>query len=965
VEAVNDRGRVPFALIGVLLVISSTTLAVTGGPQPDPDRPDIDRAMDEATAVAVTELRKATDEAATEAAAAPVTQPAGTTVGRALGDDQPFRDALRLRLYLRAVERLSGTEATHGDTTVRVSLPGVRPTTQGYRNAIERVEIERAGEHEAALAVEIEGVKLSAIRDGRTVETVNQSPRFVVANPALLLHDRTERFETRANAPVTREGFGRRLTARLYPIAWSRGYAQYGGAPIATVLGTRHVELAANDALLAEQRSVFGEADPDGHRGTAAAGRRVATTDLLVGAGGQKEWQDAVLRGADEIGPDQPTDRPVGTWRDEPDDPTVTVGINESADHAYADLVGVTGDDELAAIIERAHTVEARIETTMSLRDRTWRGAHSPGTDWSLASMSTSESTTTSRGRGRPPETTGWRTWDGAVVDVTITETTRRRWIHGNETATTRTVRKRTYRVRIAVQARTKPIDGVPRGRLDGYLRSATDRAAGNALADAGGFRAVATDAAHGREVRGSATATAPPAIDRAAVETDLRGRRAITRNVSVRLPATALGTGRVNPARRLQAALSDTGGLVEPPGATPTERTRRAGQLRYIEALRSELKDRETIDDRTGDGIADALGKYLGDDRLDGALTAHRAATDPTPEPLSDPAGNLSLSVDTAPSYLTTREVSRDRIDERGGGTVYPLSTRTVNVFTSPHGQIAGGIIDRIPFLGTQRVSLSTAARTLAAADNGPKRDRLERDIEAATAYVRGELLAEMVEAGIAEHEARNLLDRDISTAEEALLLANGTTIRRAVEAAPGAVSDDRLSLRLRTTLDTALESDAARPKEPTTTAVQNRVRNEYGDKLEDRLADGIETGGERARTRALGKRLGSLPAGLPLAPVPGYWYATANVWYVDVGGTYERFAVRTNRKSGSGSVTYLRDGRVSRLTHEDRRLRLGSARRVSVRTKTAVVVVVPPGPRGVGNTGGTMDERSPGWPP
>lgn len=351
----NDRGRVPFALVGVLLLVTATTLSVSVVPGDRDRRPDIDRAMDGTTAAAITELRGAADEAATAAAIDPVITPAATTAGEALSEERSYRDALRLRIYLRAVERLSGTETTRGRTSVRASLPAVEPTTEGYRRAIERVEIGRAGDDGTALRVEIDGVTLSATRDGRTVETTERGPAFVVANPALSLHDRTDRFERRATAPVTRKGLGRRLTARLYPIVWTRGYAQYGGAPIATVLGTRHVELATNDALLAEQRAVFGEADPDGHRGVAAAGRRVATTDLLVGAGGDEEWQDVVLREADRIGPAPPADQPVGTWLDEPDDPTVTVGVNGSADHAFADLIGVSGDDELAEAIERTH----------------------------------------------------------------------------------------------------------------------------------------------------------------------------------------------------------------------------------------------------------------------------------------------------------------------------------------------------------------------------------------------------------------------------------------------------------------------------------------------------------------------------------------------------------------------------------------------------------------------------------
>jgi hypothetical protein len=962
---VNDRGRVPFALVGVLLVVTSTVVATTGGYAPQKS-PDIDEAMDGAAAAAIGELRGAADEAATEAASAPVTKPADTPVGRALSREQPFEDALRLRIYLRAVQRLDTVETEHGAVTVTASLPAVEPTTEGYRTAIERVEIERAGTDGAALRVSIDGVRLSATRNGRSVTTVERTPEFVVANPALLLHERTERFERRANAPVTEEGFGRRLTARLYPIAWTRGYAQYGGAPIATVLGTRHVELASNDALLAEQRAIFGEADPGGHRGVAAAGRRVATTDLLAGVGGKEKWTDAVLDGADEIGEDPPPKQPTGTWRDPPEDPTVTVGINGSADHAFADVIGVTGADTLGKTIDRTHTVEARVETSTVRVRRAFRSGGSPGSDWTLVAARSDETVDLDRVGGRAPSAAGWHLEDGAVYRVTVTETTYRTWTKGNETARTDTVDERVYRVRIAAQAKTESVDGVPDGRVDGHLRAATDRAADRALADVGGFEGAARTAAQGGRVHGTATATASPALERAAFEAELDELRERTRNIGVELPAPAVGTGRSNPAARLRARLEDRRArLVLDADRTAAERTIRAAQLEYLDALEAELSRRESAFDDAGDGIGGALGEYLGTDRLDGALAAHGAPSASAADSTTDPAGNLTLAVDTAPSYLTTNEVSRDRIDEPGGGSVYPLSTRTVNLFASPHGQIASGIFELIPFLGTERVQLSTAARTLRALDPGdPKHDRLERQVERAAGHVRGELVAELVEAGVPEREAAAALRTDRSTANDALALTNGTTIERAARAIDAPVGTERLEIRLRTRLDNELETADARPPEATTTAAQRAARKKYGKELEDLLAGGVEAGTERARKRALGKRLGALPAGLPLAPVPGYWYATANVWYVNVTGQYERFAVRTNRGDGTAATTYLRDGRTVELRHRGEPRRIGSAERVSVRTRTAVVVVVPPGPRGVGDTDGEPDTRSPGWP-
>ena len=961
----NDRGRVPFALVGVLLVLTSTTLAVSATTGPTGESPAIDDAMDGATATTVSELREATDDAATAAAIDPVTNPDDTTAGRALNDSQPFVDALRLRIYLRALERVDGIETTRGPVTVTASLPSVEATRKGYRTAIERVSIERAGQDDAALGVRIDGLTLSASRDGRTVSTVERSPRFVVSNPALLLHERTERFEARANAPVTESGLGQRLTARLYPIAWTRGYAQYGGAPISTVLGTRHIEVATNDALLAEQRATFGEADPDGHRGVAAGGRRVMNTDAIVGVGGDEEWVDDVLGGADALGSDPPPEQPVGTWREEPEEPEVTVAVNASADHAFAETTGLSGDDRLDGIIERVHTVEAGVETGTRFVGRSSQGTRSAGGGWALVSTTTDTSVDSSRVGSGGPSMYGWTTVDSGRYEVTVTRTTTRSWEKNNDTTTTELTRKRIYEVGISVGARTVPVDGAPEGRIDGHLRNAAGRAAERALTRAGGFDGAAETAARGGSARSRASATAEPAIERSTVESDLGDLRDRTAAVSVTLPAPAVGTGRANPPERLRAEVDgQRDELLPDADPTASERTRRAARLVYLRSLDDVLANRTSSFEDAGDGIGDELGEYLGTDRLDGALAAHREPSDPGAEPIADPAGNLTLSVDTAPSYLTTRKVTRDRIDGRGGGSVYPLTTRSVNVFSSPHGQVAEGVFDRIPFLSAQRVSLSTAARTLAAIDpNAPEYDDLKADVDSSTAHVRGELVAELIDAGASEHDAEAALRTDLSTAEEALALTNGTTIERAAASVEGPPSSERLELRMETRLDDELSEPAARPSEPTTTDAQEAAADEFGDELEDTLADGLETAGERARAERLGDRLGALPAGLPLAPVPGYWYATANVWYTNVGGEYEHFAVRTNRSDGTAKTTYLRDGRTVSVTHDGEPRRLGTAEAVSFETRTAVVVVVPPGPRGVGDTDGEPIKTSPGW--
>jgi hypothetical protein len=929
--------------------------------------------MKGATAETVTALRGAANAAATETAATPVTRPANTTAGRALEANRSFRDALRLRLYLAARDRLDGVSARRGETVARASVPPVEPTTDGYRQAVERVHVERAGEDGVALRVEIEGVTLTATRGGRTVARTERSPSFVVANPALSLHDRTERFERRADVPVTRPGVARRLTARLYPIAWARGYAQYGGAPIANVIATRHVELATNDALLAEQRAVYGAADPAGHRGVAAAGRRVATTDLLAGVGGDEAWTDIVLGGADAIGPDPPSRRPVGTWRDAPNDPSVTVDVGTSADRAYGALLGIHGSErlereggDLSAVVERVHTVEARIIADRRRLGVSRRNGGPPGSDWRLDGETTDRRVELAAVDGTAPTERGWSTRTAAVFDAVVTETTTRTWRRGDvRTRTTSTVERR-YRLRLAVQARTVPLEGVPDGDLDGALSSATARATDRVVRKAGGFREAARAAALGKTLP-EATATAEPAASSDRLESDLRELRERTRNLSVTVPAPAVGTGRTNPPARLRDELAGhRDELRGEGGTTARERTVLAVRKGYLDELDARLERRAATHAEANAGVDDALGEYLDEDRLDGALASHRAAARPAPDPATDPAGEVSLAVDAEPAYLPTSEVGRERLAVRGGGSVRPLAVRNVNVFASPHGHVAGSVLERIPYLGADRVALATAAEALAATADAPPAERraLEREVEAAVTYVRGELHRTMVETGVPASVAREALSTDASTAAEARALANGTTVDRAV----GSVRREesaRLRSRLETALDDALRDERARPRRESTNGTAAAAREAYREQLEEVAERGAEAGGASARKRTLGERLGSLPAGLPVAPVPGYWYATVNVWYVDVGGTYERFAVRSDRGGPTAPTTYVRDGRIARLEHDGERIRLGGAERVSFRVRTAIAVAVPAGGGGVGDTDGQPDERSAGWPP
>jgi len=73
----------------------------------------------------------------------------------------------------------------------------------------------------------------------------------------------------------------------------------------------------------------------------------------------------------------------------------------------------------------------------------------------------------------------------------------------------------------------------------------------------------------------------------------------------------------------------------------------------------------------------------------------------------------------------------------------------------------------------------------------------------------------------------------------------------------------------------------------------------------------------------------------------------------------------VKTVAVAPGRALTYVRDGSPVRIDWNDDgdREHAGRADELSLSVRTAVVVVVPPGGQGVGDTDGNADERSEGW--
>lgn len=1008
----DERARVPFALVGVVLLLGSVTFTASVQPERPLTEPSVDVAMDRGTAETRTALRTSVRSAAGAAAREPVVARANTSAGRVLDPDEPFRDALRVRIYLEARERLGRLRVERGDVTVTASLPPT-PTPTALRAAKRRVHLQPAGGNATALQVRVENVTLRAERGGRTVARTEWAPKFVVRTPVLALHDRIERFDRRLNHGLGRPGLARKLTGYAYALTWARGYAQYAGAPVENVLGTGHLSVLTNAALLREQQAAFGRSDAAGRRGVARAAVELALSKFSMpvprnpGLAPGQIIGEPPVPAPDAGSPSLLEDREGPSPGDE-----MRVGVNRTADRALARL---TRSGNLTAALRAAYTANVRMKA--EVRSRRGPGPGPPpspsGGSWRRTDCRTETRVTGTERASRSPRTAAsgdWHVLDAYAVDATQEQTRVCTWKQGNSTTTTGKSATVEYSVDLAVLGRHVGIDGIPnRGfetvhrrtesgpypGTDFNLAGIRDRAVGRVIDDAGGPGGVAARAVEGELDTGAVRIEGErPDRLRRWVLRDLVAFRSDLRSVSTTVRRGCVGTFETNPAGELAELLDRRrAGLVAAPERyeSAAQRARIAARVAYLEATLDLLESRRDAHRNRRQNLDGVLNE------LDaGSAALFERALDnrtmPGTEVSETVEGVNVTAVSGSPAYLTTGTVSGERAESpTAAEEISPLATRNVNVFTNPAGDVTDLLFDRID--PGSAASFRSGARVLDAAETVSERSAANRvrglqtrrralrgELEASVEHVRAEHVrmvlrdagvgdddrerAEIVEAGLSRWE---------TVGERALALDNGSAAEPiAATAAPhNGTKRALLQSRLRASLAAATREPATRvPRElvnNTTSLVRKSVERQV-----DRYAErGIERAVNDTATRVgerFGRGVNRVPAGLPLLPLGTPWWATANAWYVEVRGGYDRFAVST--RSGApdrpgGSLTYVRDGGAVRIDYDGDGTteRFGRAERVSFTVETGVVVAVPPGPQGVGDVDGNADERSPGW--
>ena len=1004
----DRRGRVPFALVGVLLLVGASTFGAALSTR-GPDRIDRDAAvaMERASAETTVALRSAVDAAAREAAAEPVTTPAETPYGRLLSDATPFRDALRLRIYLMLRDRLSVTRYRRGDVTAVASLPEAT-TPAELRRGMERIAV-RGVENGTALRVTVRNLTVTASESGRVVASEGQDRTVTVSTPVLALHDRATTFETRLNrGPLDGPGLGRRLTARLYPIAWTRGYAQhYDSAPIANVVATRHVETATNGAVLETQRAVFGRSDPAGRRGLHRATLELGVKDFTAATSVDGSWAKRVLP---RPNPSENGTVALGRRRGEAG-PSPARSIDVDVEPlARRSLNGLRTDTvrsnrSLRGVLRAAYRVETALRTSRRQTYAEPRPEPKRLDDrWSLAETTvTMDSEVEASVASSPGVEADERRFDGFSRVVELEREVTWTWERGNDTRTTTGEWTERYRIGVTVAGTYAPNGMAPDrstrprfergGALGGPNLADVPAKAERALVAAqGGQDAVAVAVANGslgvreRVVYGNRSADL-----RQWTDDDLRDLREELANVSVSVDAGRVATYTANPPEQLAATLRrKRSELVAAPSQYRgvADRARVGARAALVDGTIRRLERRATNHNetrRTFDAALDRVG--VGSARTLHRILRLRSAPTPTRRANlsgSPPGGPVGVVPDGSPAYLTVASVGHDRAAGVPPSRPYhPLAAKNVNVFAAPYGDaadvVSGAVSDR-----TRRVRLRTAARTLVAAESAASesvrepRQNLRESVSDSVSVVRTRTRRVVRnETRLTRSEARAAVAEGFAhwdgVGRRALAATNGSLARVIAAAADERSADPdpgrraRLEQRLETAIVTARRTSAVTVAEAPVNETLARVQTQATKRATKRAA---AEAGSRLESRYANGPLGEVAAGLPVAPMPGYWYATVNVWDVTVRGAYARFSLRTRRGASpttpGGTIRYVRDGSTVRLDvdGDGTAERLGRDERVAFETGTVVAVAVPAGRGGVGDVDGNADERSGTWP-
>ncbi|MBX0285040.1 hypothetical protein EGH22_01760 [Halomicroarcula sp. F28] len=297
--ASDDSRQIPFTIIGILLLVSSTTLVFYLDTRPESGSITTTVSpMDRASASAKTAVSDGISEGLQKTAAEPLNRTADTPVGRAIdeadvrieGEEstyETFGPYVRLRIYQETQRNLDrGSQRINESTVTRASLPALSNEEDEIAAAISKVDLE-VGRYQddmesGAVRATVSGINVSVVRNGTVVDNKTETITVTTGSAVFGLHERTTTYEKRLNTDffdtsvADAEGFSQKFAKRLYPLVWSKAYTERmhpNARPseqataetkfaFHSLVENHEAETVANAAIFSVQQRVFGSKDP-------------------------------------------------------------------------------------------------------------------------------------------------------------------------------------------------------------------------------------------------------------------------------------------------------------------------------------------------------------------------------------------------------------------------------------------------------------------------------------------------------------------------------------------------------------------------------------------------------------------------------------------------------------------------------------------------------------------------------
>lgn len=274
--ASDTRGRVPFALISVVLLSTSVVAVSILNQRPTPERDISPELVNERTTTAVeTLLSDAVSDAIKEAGQEPVTQKSGNEIGAALSgggadSSEIFERYVRLRIYLKVSQRLEQTtqrrSSPSGDVSGQASLPELSKDRSEIEDAIDKVTLTTAAESDdlqkGEYEVTIDGIEQTVTAADREIHQEENSYTVSDETAVFEMHSQVTEYQEMLDSDLERL-----LYARQYPLfAGKATYENLRGEPTSAsafpeLIENQEQEVFVNEINYKFQQAAFGTTD--------------------------------------------------------------------------------------------------------------------------------------------------------------------------------------------------------------------------------------------------------------------------------------------------------------------------------------------------------------------------------------------------------------------------------------------------------------------------------------------------------------------------------------------------------------------------------------------------------------------------------------------------------------------------------------------------------------------------------